>query len=111
MSGRGTVLLAAARHRELLVMLAMLQDFISEEGDEEMTKTEAEKLANHITLWSANDQLINHNAGLKPEVKQIGNNSWVVFLPIKIWYVWSWQEWKRDFEPGLVLEPEEEIEA
>ncbi|HYU75616.1 MAG TPA: hypothetical protein VEL31_23340 [Ktedonobacteraceae bacterium] len=77
-----------------------------------MTKAEAEKLANYITLWSANDQLVNHNAGLSPEVRQIGNNSWVVFLPIKVWYVWSWIDWGMNFEPDLVLaQEEEEVEA
>jgi hypothetical protein len=76
-----------------------------------VTEKEANDLANHIARWSANDQVKNHKEGLNPDVKPIGDGDlFVVILKGKYnYHVWSWQNWRQDFEPDLMLEEEEEI--
>ena len=76
-----------------------------------MDKEDAERLANHIAKWSANEQIVHHREGLNPEVRPIGDGKvFVVILKGKHnWHVWSEEEWQRDFEPDLELEQEEEI--
>ena len=78
-----------------------------------MNKKEAERLCTHIALLSANDQVKNHKEGLNPEVRSIGDgNIYVVILKGRFnYHVWSWIGWQREFEPDLVLEPEEEVQA
>ncbi len=78
-----------------------------------MTKAEANALANHIAKWSADDQVKNHKEGLNPEVRAIGDGIvHVVILKGRFnYHVWSWIGWQREFEPDLVLEPEEEVQA
>lgn len=74
-----------------------------------MDEKEANALANHIALWSANDQMVNHKEGLHPRVQMIGNGTYVVILrSMNNYHVWSWLGWKREFEPELELEQEED---
>jgi hypothetical protein len=76
-----------------------------------MTEKEANGLANHIAKWSANEQITKHKEGLNPEVRPIGDGDiFVVILKGKYnYHVWSWHNWRQDFEPDLVLEDEEQI--